>query len=143
MLDYPGLSQKVLSRPIFDHFPVCLDLGGIKWGSSSFRIDNKWLKLDSFKTLVESVSKNSVCRGSLSYRIAMKLKNLKEQIKSWAKTAVREEEIYTNGLSTELDHLDEIEGDFGLSIEDRDRKNSLKLNLEAISWKQKVREKWG
>lgn len=49
---------------------------------------------------------------------------------------------------TELDFLENAEGNLGLSIIGRERKNNIKLefsnklNMEVISWKQKTREKW-
>lgn len=53
-----------------------------------------------------------------------------------------------NDLMTELDDFDLLEGEGGLTIDDTEKRNNIrlelahKLNLEAISWKQKVREKW-
>lgn len=57
LLDTPSLTQKVLIRSLFNHFAIVLDPGGIKWGLSPFRIDNKWYKIGSLKTMVESVEK--------------------------------------------------------------------------------------
>lgn len=58
------------------------------------------------------------------------------------------EESNIHSLMTELDFLENAEGNLGLSIIGRERKNNIKLefsnklNMEVISWKQKTREKW-
>lgn len=36
LLSLPGLSQKVLPRPISNHFAICLTSYGIQWGSIPF-----------------------------------------------------------------------------------------------------------
>lgn len=41
LAQFAGLSQKVLQRPIFDHFTICIILDGIIWGPRPFRLDNK------------------------------------------------------------------------------------------------------
>lgn len=53
LMQLVGLGQKVLNRPISDHFPICIDSNGIIWGPGPFRLDNKWLRVMGFKQLVE------------------------------------------------------------------------------------------
>lgn len=52
LLKLPGLCQRVLSRPIFNHFPILLVDNEIAWGLIPFHFDNKLLKLESFKEMV-------------------------------------------------------------------------------------------
>lgn len=75
----PNLNQKLLARPTSDHFPILLVSDGIQWGPVPFRIDNKWLELDSFRKMVADTWNKMSIKGTSSYRIATKLKNLKAQ----------------------------------------------------------------
>lgn len=58
------------------------------------------------------------------------------------------EQTRINDLLYELVDLDHFEATMGLNFDDRDKRNVLKVELvnkmhwEAISWKQKAREKW-
>lgn len=62
-----GIQQKVLPRPLPDHFPICLSSDGIRWGLVPFRIDNKWLKVESFRTMISNVWRETVIQGTMSY----------------------------------------------------------------------------
>lgn len=42
---FSGLCLRVLRRPIFDHFPICLASNGGQWCPILFRLDKKWLKI--------------------------------------------------------------------------------------------------
>lgn len=85
LLKLAGACQNLLPRLTLDHFPICLEVEGIQWGSVPFRCDNKWLGIDRFRQLVEEVWNNSVVQGKANYKIATKLKSLKEAIKTWSK----------------------------------------------------------
>lgn len=63
-------------------------------------------------------------------------------------TTGRAEELEIRSIITEIEIMDNAEGTSGLTDSDREKRTLLKLNLanklnmEAISWKQKSREKW-
>jgi endonuclease/exonuclease/phosphatase family metal-dependent hydrolase len=40
---FPGVSQKRLSRLYSDHFPILLDCGDVSRGSKRFKFKNMWL----------------------------------------------------------------------------------------------------
>ncbi|RVW59798.1 hypothetical protein CK203_100599 [Vitis vinifera] len=50
--------QCVLLRPMFDHFSILLDGGGLRRGPSPFRFENMWLKVEGFKDLLKSWKKS-------------------------------------------------------------------------------------
>ena len=48
---FNGAFQCVLPRPIFDHFPILLDGGGLRRGPSLFRFENMWLEEEGFDVI--------------------------------------------------------------------------------------------
>lgn len=138
---YPAfrLSQKVLPRPLSNHFPICLGHEGIQWGPTPFRLDNRWLKTDGFCALVEKVWSSTGGKGTANFKLAKKLKCLKEELKKWATSASRTQKLEIIGIMTELERMDKAEGNAGLSNEDKEKRKLLKINLakkfnmEAIS----------
>lgn len=147
LMQLARLSQKVLNRPISDHFPICLIPEGITWGPGIFRLDNKWLRVDSFKELAANVWQQSRVKGTVSFQLAYKLKALKNKIEEWRIEEGKIERTISDNLKEiELLDLKEMEGNIGENGRER-RENikkvlTLNMHLEAISWKQKVREKW-
>lgn len=54
---------------------------GIKWGSVPFRLDNKWIKVDGFRRLMENIWHGAWVEGTASFRFASKLKAVKIIVK--------------------------------------------------------------
>ncbi|RVW40207.1 hypothetical protein CK203_078389 [Vitis vinifera] len=72
-----------LPRTTSDHFPILLKGGGFRKGPSPFRFENMWLKVDGFKELLRGWWQEAGGRGRASFRLATKLKVLKDKIKAW------------------------------------------------------------
>ena len=81
-----------LPKPVSDHFPMLLDSGGTRRGRTFFRSENVWLKEKGFLKQVKTWTSYMV-RGSFSYILAWKLKELKKDLKVWLRVvSVRKEE---------------------------------------------------
>lgn len=85
--------------------------------------------------------------GCASFRIARKLKAIKNAVKTWAKEKIEKDKMESNDILEEIDGLDYKEGVDRLSDDDRARRDYLKVKLATIlkveetSWRQNSREK--
>ncbi|RVW33719.1 hypothetical protein CK203_074881 [Vitis vinifera] len=55
--------------------------GGIRRGPTPFRFENMWLKVEGFKDLVHSWWQGIDVRDSASYKLATKMKEIKQKLK--------------------------------------------------------------
>nr|CAN78023.1 hypothetical protein VITISV_015519 [Vitis vinifera] len=78
-----GLNNQAHLRPVSDHSPILLDVGGMRRGPSPFRFVSMWLKEEGFKELVKSWWLELSFRGFSSFILTEKLKKLKGFLKSW------------------------------------------------------------
>ena len=80
---FSGVLQRRLPRPISDHFRLLLEGGGLRRGPSPFRFENMWLKVESFLDLIRNWWRGIEVRGTASYRLAAKMKEIKQKLKVW------------------------------------------------------------
>ena len=143
---YSRVSQRRLPRPTSDHFPVLLEGGGLRRGSSPFKFENMWLKAEGFKDLIGGWWQGIVVRGSPSYRLAVKLKGLKQNLKIWNKEVFGSLERNKAEALQQVEHWDLVEGERSLTEEELCRKKEAKedyakwVSLEEIHWRQLSRE---
>ncbi|RVX18648.1 hypothetical protein CK203_006606 [Vitis vinifera] len=82
---FSGVTQGRLSRPTSDHFPIVLEGGGVRRGPTPFRFENMWLKVEGFNDIIRTWWQEIEVRGSASYRLAVKMKEIKKKLKVWNK----------------------------------------------------------
>ena len=80
---YGNVVQLKLPRPTFDHALILLDCGGMRRGPIPFRFENMWLKVEGFQGLMEGWWQGVSSRGSASYILSKKLKEVKSLLKVW------------------------------------------------------------
>ena len=112
-------------------------------GKSVFKFENIWLKVEGFVDRVQQWWRGYHFVGFPSYVLACKLKALKCDLKHWNKHMFGDVAFRKKCLLTELLELDMREKLQVLSLEDRSRRTTIKVDikhlasLEEISWRQK------
>lgn len=101
-----------------------------------------------FRALVEEKLKGFEVTGTASYRIACKLKMLKNDIKEWTNEELKKEDESVGCLLKEIGELDDKESSRGLAVRELCRWDEIKMlvarhaKIEEETWRQKSREKW-
>ena len=145
---FRNVTQKRLSRPISDHFLIIIEGGGIRRGPSPFRFENMWLKVEGFKDLLRSWWQVMSVSGRASYRLATKLKVIKQKLKVWNREVFGNLESNKMAALQQVDYWDQVEGERGLTEEELSRKKEVKddyakwVKLEEIHWRQLSMELW-
>ena len=137
-----------MPRPVFDHFLILLDAGGIKRGPAPFQFEIMWLKVKGFKELVKNWWHSLNFNGTCSFILASKLKALKALLKSWNMDVFRRVEVNTRKVLQRISSWDDLEKNMPLSLEEFEEQNLAKEDfkywspLEEVSWRQKSRDLW-
>ena len=145
---YSRVLQRRLPRPTSDHFSVLLEGGGLRRGPSPFKFENMWLKAEGFKDLIEGWWQGIVVRGRPSYRLAAKLKGLKQNLKIWNKEVFGRLEKNKAEALQQVERWDLAEEERNLTEEELGDKKEAKENyakwvsMEEVHWRQLSRELW-
>ncbi|XP_034674249.1 uncharacterized protein LOC117905435 [Vitis riparia] len=145
---FSGINQWRLPRPVSDHFPIMLVGGGIRRGPTPFRFENMWLKAEGFKELVRSWWQGIDVRGSASYKLATKMKEIKKKLKVWNREVFGKLESNKSEALQQVDFWDREEEERVLTVEETELKKEAKENyrkwvmMEETHWRQLSREIW-
>ena len=140
--------QRRLPRPVSDHFPIMLDIKGVKSGPAPFRFELMWLKYEGFKEILKGWWQDLQYHGSFSFIISSKLKALKGLLKNWNREVFGKVEFQKKDALRRASYWDELEKERALSLEEVEERVKAKDDfkrwalMEETSWRQKSRETW-
>lgn len=104
--------------------------------------------MKNFRNFDEENWKDIIVQGKASFRIARKLKAIKDVIKKWAKDEKEREREELNSLFSDLIELYTEDETFRLDDMERTVRNGLKVKManlmsrDEVSWRQKSRKIW-
>ncbi|RVW28874.1 hypothetical protein CK203_112210 [Vitis vinifera] len=127
---------KKVSRPVSDHFPVVLEGGTVEKRSFPFRFENMWLKVEGFQELIQSWWQGIEVRGSASFRLATKMKAVKQKLKVWNREVFGRLEDNKAAALQLVDHWDMVESGRRLSEEETISKR--KQRIVMLNWKADI-----
>ncbi|RVW17079.1 hypothetical protein CK203_076004 [Vitis vinifera] len=78
-------------------------------GPTPFRFENMWLKVDDFKGLLRGWWQGIEARGRANFRLAYKMKVVKQNIKVWNKEVFGRVEVNKNSALQQLEYWDGVE----------------------------------
>ena len=126
---FNGVVQSRLPRPTLDHFPILLMGGGLRRGPSPFRFENMWLKVDGFTGLLRGWCQGFEVIGRTSFRLATKMKELKQKIKVWNREVFGRLEANKNSALQQVEFWDGVESERSLSEGETELKKKKSRNL--------------
>ena len=107
-----------------------------------------WLKVNGFKDLIRDWWQGAGRKESINFRLAAKLKVLKEKIKVWNKDVFGRLEVTKSSALQQVEFWDEVECEKGPPKGKTELKNEAKetykkwVLLEETHWRQLSRELW-
>lgn len=137
-----------LSRVLSDHCPIMLKVDPRDWGPKPFKFFNAWTLHPNFGVVVNDFWNRSDVQGWAGYRLACKLKGLKDVLKVWNREVFGNVQESLNEVENQINTLDLLAESGTLSEEDIVRKKKLKGEFWNLSrrlewiWLQKSRLDW-
>ncbi|RVW82268.1 LINE-1 reverse transcriptase-like [Vitis vinifera] len=122
--------------------------GGIRQGPTPFRFENMWLKAEGFIELVRSWWQGIDVRGSASYKLATKMKEIKQKLKVWNREVFGKLECNKSTALQQVELWDREENERIPTVEESELKKEAKENdrkwviMEETHWRQLLREIW-
>ena len=107
-----------------------------------------WLKVDGFKDLLRGWWQGSEVRGRASFRLATKMKELKQKIKVWNREVFGRLEVNKISTLQQVEYWDGVESERSLSEGETELKKEAKdsfkkwVLMEEIHWRQLSRDLW-
>ena len=107
-----------------------------------------WLKVEVFKDLVHSWWQGTEVRGSGSYKLAIKMKEVKQKLKVWNREVFGKLETNKSSALQQVEYWDREESGRILTVEETELKKEAKDNyrkwviMEETHWRQLSREIW-